>query len=63
VDLVMKRLSVDEAAARTMVISQHPIGRLGTAEDVANVIAFLCSDDAAFVTGSELVVDGGYTAQ
>ncbi len=63
VDLVMKRFSADEAAARALLVSQHPIGRLGTAEDVANVIAFLCSDDAAFVTGSELVVDGGYTAQ
>lgn len=63
VDLVMKRMATDEAAARAMLVSQHPIGRLGRAEDVANVIAFLCSDDAAFVTGSELVVDGGYTAQ
>ncbi len=63
VDLVMKRMAKDEAVARALLVSQHPIGRLGKAEDVANVIAFLCSDDAAFVTGSELVVDGGYTAQ
>ena len=63
VDLVMKRMAKDEAGARALLVSQHPIGRLGKAEDVANVIAFLCSDDAAFVTGSELVVDGGYTAQ
>lgn len=63
VDLVMKRMATDEAAARAQLVAQHPLGRLGRAEDVANVIAFLCSDDAAFVTGSELVVDGGYTAQ
>lgn len=63
VDLVMKRMATDEPAARALLVAQHPLGRLGKAEDVANVIAFLCSDDAGFVTGSELVVDGGYTAQ
>lgn len=36
-----------------------PLGRLGTVDDVAGVIAFLCSDAAAYVTGQELVVDGG----
>lgn len=41
----------------------HPIGRLGTAEEVANVIVFLLSDEAAFVTGSQYGVDGAYTAQ
>jgi len=40
----------------------HPIGRLGRATDVANAIRFLASDAAAFMTGSELVVDGGWTA-
>ncbi|MFI6527069.1 SDR family NAD(P)-dependent oxidoreductase [Streptomyces uncialis] len=44
------------------LISLNPIGRLGQAEEVAAVIAFLASDDAAFVTGSEFIVDGGYTA-
>ncbi|MEQ1890724.1 MAG: glucose 1-dehydrogenase [Alphaproteobacteria bacterium] len=50
-------------AARDAMISWHPIGRLGVAMDIANGIAFLASDDAAFMTGSELVVDGGVTAQ
>ncbi|KRA46493.1 SDR family NAD(P)-dependent oxidoreductase [Pseudoxanthomonas sp. Root630] len=40
----------------------HPIGRLGTAEEVADVVAFLLSSDAAFVTGSQYVVDGAYTS-
>jgi len=40
----------------------HPLGRLGRDADVANAVLFLVSDAAAFVTGSELVVDGGMTA-
>jgi len=41
----------------------HPLGRLGKPEEIASVIVFLLSDDASFMTGSEVVVDGGYTAQ
>jgi NAD(P)-dependent dehydrogenase (short-subunit alcohol dehydrogenase family) len=40
----------------------HPIGRLGRDSDIANAVAFLASDKAAFMTGAELVVDGGMTA-
>ncbi|WP_395646182.1 glucose 1-dehydrogenase [Terricaulis sp.] len=42
--------------------SRHPLGRMGRDVDVANAVAFLASDEAAFVTGAELVVDGGMTA-
>lgn len=42
---------------------RHPIGRMGTPEEVAAVIAFLASDEASFVTGSLYSVDGGYIAQ
>lgn len=41
----------------------HPLGRLGEASDVADAIVFLASDEARFITGSALVVDGGFTAQ
>ncbi|HRJ43332.1 MAG TPA: SDR family oxidoreductase, partial [Caldilineaceae bacterium] len=41
----------------------HPIGRMGSAAEVANVIAFLASDEASFVAGAVWAVDGGYTAQ
>ena len=48
---------------RTESIGLHPIGRLGVPQDVANAILFLASDDASFITGVALPVDGGYTAQ
>jgi NAD(P)-dependent dehydrogenase (short-subunit alcohol dehydrogenase family) len=48
--------------ARERVESIHPAGRIGDPADVAGVAAFLASDDAAFVTGAEILVDGGRTA-
>jgi len=41
----------------------HPIGRVGTTEETARLIAYLCSDDAGFITGTDLRIDGGLTAQ
>ena len=41
--------------------ANHPIGRIGTSEEIGRVVAFLASDDASFVTGACLVADGGYT--
>ena len=52
-----------DEARREQAIGLHPIGRIGKPEDVANAILFLASDDASFVTGVALPVDGGYTAQ
>jgi 3(or 17)beta-hydroxysteroid dehydrogenase len=53
----------DVDAARQLALSTHPIGRLGTPSDIAKGIVFLASDDAGFMTGAGLVVDGGLTAQ
>ena len=58
-----KTRSNDIDAARATAISTHPIGRLGVPTDIANGICFLASDDAGFMTGAGLVVDGGLTAQ
>jgi len=53
----------DVEAARRTARAAHPIGRLGTPEDIAKGIVFLASDDSAFMTGAGLVIDGGLTAQ
>ncbi len=43
--------------------NQYPVGRTGTPDDIANGIAFLCSEDASFITGHTLAIDGGLTIQ
>jgi NAD(P)-dependent dehydrogenase (short-subunit alcohol dehydrogenase family) len=50
-------------AVREQLASLHPIGHLGESLDIANGILFLASDESKFMTGSELVIDGGYTAR
>jgi 3(or 17)beta-hydroxysteroid dehydrogenase len=52
----------DTEKAREATLALHPIGRLGTANDIAKGVVFLASDDASFMTGAGLVVDGGWTA-
>ncbi|WP_366656746.1 glucose 1-dehydrogenase [Fodinicurvata sp. EGI_FJ10296] len=53
----------DVEEGRRYLNSLHPIGHIGEPDDIANAILYLASDESKFVTGSELVVDGGYTAQ
>lgn len=48
--------------ARSQVASLHPLGTMGETSDIANAAVYLASDKAAFMTGSEMVVDGGFTA-
>jgi NAD(P)-dependent dehydrogenase (short-subunit alcohol dehydrogenase family) len=54
---------VGDNEGRALVEGLHPMGHMGEAANVADAIVFLASDKAAFMTGSEMVVDGGWTAQ
>jgi NAD(P)-dependent dehydrogenase (short-subunit alcohol dehydrogenase family) len=58
--LLEKNLDDEMLAALS---GMHPIQRLGKSEEVANLVGFLCSDDASFCTGGYYLVDGGYTSQ
>jgi NAD(P)-dependent dehydrogenase (short-subunit alcohol dehydrogenase family) len=62
-ELVSLGLAGTDAEATELMNGLHPMGRLGEASDVARVVHFLASDAARFVTGSEYVVDGGFTAR
>lgn len=53
----------DVAQGRKLLDSLHPIGHVGEPNDIAYGVLYLASDEAKFVTGTELVIDGGYTAQ
>jgi hypothetical protein len=56
-------LLVGRAGLRVDDDRPHPIGRIGRPEEVAEVVAWLCSDAASYVPAQNLAVDGGYTAR
>ena len=66
IDTPFTRAFIDAAPDPAGVTREYeaaaPLGRMGTAEEVANAALFLASDEASFITGSALIVDGGTTA-
>lgn len=56
-------LYATEAEANAKLAPLHPIGRIGQPEEIAGAAVYLASDDASFMTGADLVIDGGYTAR
>jgi NAD(P)-dependent dehydrogenase (short-subunit alcohol dehydrogenase family) len=59
----LRTIPGDYETNRQAVANLHPLGRMGDADDIAYGILYLASDESKFVTGSELVIDGGYTAR
>jgi len=55
-------LASDPQAAMKDALARHPVGRMGTPEDIANIVAWLGSDQAGYVSGATFTVDGGMTA-
>jgi NAD(P)-dependent dehydrogenase (short-subunit alcohol dehydrogenase family) len=53
----------DPVAAEASILAQHPMLRIGTPAEIANVIAFVASDEASFMTGAAILVDGGLSAR
>jgi NAD(P)-dependent dehydrogenase (short-subunit alcohol dehydrogenase family) len=60
---MMERTAVSMAVPPEAFSAMHPLGRTGTAPEIADAVLWLCSDAASFVTGVVLPVDGGYSAQ
>ena len=58
---MMDRFSGGTPEGRARVIAQEPVGRMGTPEEIAAAVVWLCSDAAAFVVGHAMVIDGGQT--
>jgi len=63
VDTQMIAANIGTPEGRATSISRIPLGRIGTVDDVAYGVLFLASDESSFITGAELVIDGGMTAQ
>ena len=62
-DMIDRAVGAGDTEARRAIEGMHPLGRLGTPEEVAAAIVFLASEEASFITGQSLAVDGGWLAR
>ncbi len=60
---MVRRPGADDTGRVDELVGRVPLGRMGTSEEIAYGVIYLASDESSFVTGSELVIDGGRTAQ
>lgn len=58
---MIQRASREQPELMEATVAAHPLGRIGTPAEIAGTVVWLCSDDAGFVTGQAIAVDGGYT--
>jgi NAD(P)-dependent dehydrogenase (short-subunit alcohol dehydrogenase family) len=63
IDTAMTERMLSQPDIREQRIAATPLGRIGNVDDIAYGVLFLASEEASFMTGSELVIDGGWTAQ
>ncbi len=61
-EMVDRAFGAGETDGKKFMATLHPIGRIGTADEVAAAVVFLCSKQASFITGQDLAVDGGFVA-
>jgi NAD(P)-dependent dehydrogenase (short-subunit alcohol dehydrogenase family) len=60
---MLERFTKGDSAALNDLVSKHPLGRMGTPEEIAELIVWLSSDKSSFITGQTIAADGGYVAQ
>lgn len=61
IETAMTQSLIDDPAVRADALANTPVGRLGKPEDIARLALFLCSEEAGYVTGAEVMIDGGQT--
>ena len=54
---------IDNPQLNAQILSKVPLGRWGDPRDIGKLVRFLCSDDASYITGTDILIDGGWTAQ